>query len=125
MAQRIVYLFEAIEVHQKKPKSSLVPARCQDGTLQALVDQSAIGEIGEAIVQRAMLDDLQGGRPLGDQCLLVCQSTFVVGNVAIDGQRTNRISLIITMKGPPADDGKLSPVTRGMLQLPFPPAGFP
>jgi hypothetical protein len=66
MAERIVHVLEAVEVHHQQGQATLVAMRARDRRGKPILEQRAIGEIGEGVVQRLMLQRILPALALGD-----------------------------------------------------------
>jgi hypothetical protein len=64
VAVGVVHLFEAVEVDHHHSGAVVVPVRLGEGVLEAVVEERPVWEPGEAVVERAELGLLRGGRLL-------------------------------------------------------------
>ena len=51
MAERVIHLFEAIEVEDHQRDASARTARGPDGLTGAVVEETAVGQVGQRIMQ--------------------------------------------------------------------------
>ena len=66
VAERVVDVLEAIEVEQKDAKHRLVAARAEQRLPQTVAEQRAVGQSGQRIVQRLVLQRVGVRLALGD-----------------------------------------------------------
>ena len=66
VAERIVDVLEVVEIDQQQGHRLRASARLGDGVLQAVVQQDPIGQAGQRVVVRHVMDLLFGPLALGD-----------------------------------------------------------
>ena len=104
MAQRVVDLLEAIEIDEKEGHRGAVTARDMDSLLQTILEKDAVGQAGEGIMERAVLElgmrqsQLQAhavhapreigelARALNDNCTVEIPTADGVGGAAKSGE---------------------------------------
>jgi hypothetical protein len=59
MAERVVDLLEAVEVHDHHGRGHVVAARRRERLADAVVEERAVGEVRERVVERLVLVDLR------------------------------------------------------------------
>ncbi len=66
VSQRVVDVFEAVEVEQQHAEHLLVAARRQQGLPQTVAEQAPVGQPGQCVVQGLVLERVGVGLALGD-----------------------------------------------------------
>ena len=66
VAERVVDLLELVEVHDQERQRLARPQRRADRVVDAVPEQDAVGQAGEVVVQRLVLERLGVGLALGD-----------------------------------------------------------
>ena len=78
VAERIVDRLEAVEVEEHQHHPFVMPIRMLQGTVQAILEQGAVGQVGQGVVVGQTMDALFAGLAFAD----VAEETHVADQVA-------------------------------------------
>jgi len=58
MAEAVVDLLEAVQIHDQEGELAVLPLGRQDRLLKAVVEERPVGQVGQRVVQRLVLEQL-------------------------------------------------------------------